>query len=311
MVKVQNGWQDCNIDELETMASQPCSPVSAAAPLQRSRKSSHSLILSPGPVRSVLNGSPVQGDGIPGAATRHALLSGLPHSHPSPASKLQILQETMQPPRTYESFWKERSAHRSHPRSPAQAPYRHQPSLAPPADIKSHEAFSSSGLNASGQPRVHGKSRSLGSPFKHPSNNNDTAYTVPITPPPLSSMKPPPMRTPSQNAAMEADAVETLLFMSSPENAHPRSAAAHIPSSRLPTHWPRISHDNNQQQRSSLAPANGNGIPTYPKARLQATTSDQNSPRKKRDTRDIDEILDDVVSSSDGDDDDDLSPGAR
>ena len=67
------------------------------------------------------------------------------------------------------------------------------PSLAPPVDIHSS--------SASGRP--HSKSR-------------PQIATNPSTPP-----RPPrpAQRTPSQNAAMEADAIETLLFMSSPGNS--------------------------------------------------------------------------------------------
>ena len=285
------------------MASQPCSPVSAAAPSQRSRRSSHSVLFRPGTSRSVLNGSPIHGDDVPGTVTRHATQNGFPHSHPSPTSNAQMSKETVQSPRTYESFWRERSGHHFYPRSPDQAPQRHQPTLAPPADIKSHEAF-----NAFGSSRIHAKSRSLGSPFQNPSKSHNAASAVSITPPPLSTMKPPPMRTPSQNAAMEADAVETLLFMSSPENAHPRSAAAPIPSSHLPTDRPRLNHLG-QQQQSYLAPARGHRIPMSTKAKVSATTNDQSSPRKKRDTRDIDQMLD-VLSSSD-DDDDNSMPDTR
>lgn len=44
----------------------------------------------------------------------------------------------------------------------------------------------------------------------------------------VSTSSPSPKRTPSQNAAMEADAVETLLFMASPGNSsyHPNTSAA-------------------------------------------------------------------------------------
>lgn len=46
-------------------------------------------------------------------------------------------------------------------------------------------------------------------------------------------------RTPSQNAAMEADAVETLLFMASPNNSgyHPHSQASHESSLRSTQHF--------------------------------------------------------------------------
>ncbi|PGH18333.1 hypothetical protein AJ80_04511 [Polytolypa hystricis UAMH7299] len=66
--------------------------------------------------------------------------------------------------------------------------------------------------------------------------SNNTGSTVPGTPPQSQLLRPtstpaaaavpwPKQRTPSQNALMEQDAIETLLFMSSPENSgyHPNS----------------------------------------------------------------------------------------
>lgn len=81
---------------------------------------------------------------------------------------------------TYESFWRDHSD--SHP------------SLAPPADIHPRRPAHAH------PPRIHTSMHA--SPYASPS--------TPTTPKP---------RTPSQNAAMEKDAVETLVFMSSPKNS--------------------------------------------------------------------------------------------
>ncbi|RMZ82512.1 hypothetical protein DV737_g1977, partial [Chaetothyriales sp. CBS 132003] len=90
--------------------------------------------------------------------------------------------------------------------------------LAPPADIKPssrrrpspNDAFALLGLTAS--PMSHGPS-----PAVRPSTSQ---------------------RTPSQKAAMEADAVETLLFMASPNNSgyHPPAHASHLSSLRSARH---------------------------------------------------------------------------
>ena len=299
MVKVQNGWQDCSIDELETMASQPNSPVSASALSQRSRRSSHSMSFRPGTSGSTLNGSQLHSNGMTKASARPAKQNGLLHSHPSPRSKSHAPQTNFQPPRTYESFWEERSSRHPHPRPPAQGGGQGcWPTLAPPADIVPQDTH-----GAIRPRRVHAKTQSLGSPF-HQSSKSYNLPATPSTPTHHAAMRPPPKRTPSQSAAMEADAVETLLFMSSPENAHPRSAAASIPSTRTQICSP-ISHISGQHQphnpRGTFARTDGNGRPTVefiPPATLRDVTFSKN----KTESADIDQILDDVLSSSDDED---------
>lgn len=58
---------------------------------------------------------------------------------------------------------------------------------------------------------------------RRPASSMKPIIAVPSTPPRLQTSAAIKQRTPSQNAAMEADAIETLLFMSSPGNSgyHP------------------------------------------------------------------------------------------
>jgi hypothetical protein len=119
------------------------------------------------------------------------------------------------------------------------------PRLAPPADIVS---VSNSGDNRRRRPNPNTISMDKNSnPYcrhrRHCSEQDlhvlnkrsgPTTFLTPGTPPPrpsqipssfqtpapsITSQRPPSRRTPSQNALMEQDAIETLLFMSSPENS--------------------------------------------------------------------------------------------
>ena len=87
------------------------------------------------------------------------------------------------------------------------------PSLAPSADIVSRE------------PRRSNATKKLPPPLQ---TNNLGTELAPRTPPPQRQSK---IRTPSQQAEVEKDAVETLLFMSSPgvPGYHPRGATARTP----------------------------------------------------------------------------------
>ena len=87
------------------------------------------------------------------------------------------------------------------------------PSLAPSVDIISRE------------PRRSNATKKLPPPLQ---TNNLGTEMAPRTPPPQRRSK---IRTPSQQAEVEKDAVETLLFMSSPgvPGYHPRGAIARTP----------------------------------------------------------------------------------
>ena len=107
----------------------------------------------------------------------------------------------------YESFWRNREA--SGTSRPTEA-HIVGPSLAPPADIVARA------------PRRSDVTRKQPPPLR---TNNLGTDSAPITPPPKGQSK---IRTPSQQAEVEKDAVESLLFMSSPGNSayHPPGAFA-------------------------------------------------------------------------------------
>lgn len=110
---------------------------------------------------------------------------------------------------------------------PAKLDMSQIPKLAPPADIVARNGASAPRRRPN--PNLsHNDDRNNDATFKSPdkpslsqqssNSSSQTNFLTRDTPPPL----PPPaagQRTPSQNALMEQDAIETLLFMSSPENS--------------------------------------------------------------------------------------------
>ena len=135
--------------------------------------------------------------------------------------------------RTYESFWREHSMNA--PSKPLQIPPMKSspgPSLAPPADILPRSR------PEAGTPDTPHFFAARSPRLDSPISNRDGS---PATPGKQRSS----IRTASQNAAMEKDAVETLLFMSSPGNSghHPPGRRSDNPTTTL------------QQQRNFPRPA--------------------------------------------------------
>lgn len=217
MVKVQNGWESHNIDEVERL-SQQASPIYAMPRLQNLDDASepnhgpeqvkftmaaHHANLTPD-----LTHSTTQNRGGPTSERR------TPHSNSPIYSPRSALAS-----RTYESFWREHSMNA--PAKPFQTPVKSSPgpSLAPPADILPRSRPETGTLDtphifAARSPKRDGPAMN-----DRPISNRDLS---PATPAKQRST----IRTASQNAAMEKDAVETLLFMSSPGNS------GHVPSGR-------------------------------------------------------------------------------
>ncbi|KAI0595687.1 hypothetical protein F4775DRAFT_567897 [Biscogniauxia sp. FL1348] len=188
MVKVNNGWQSHSIDEVESLASQAASPTSSSSTLHGRQGASAS------PRVTV-------------AAPRYAA-SNPPSTATSPTMLLPPLG------RTYESFWRENSS--KHPSSTS--PISQAPTLAPPAPI---------------QPRQpgHTNSRRNSNARYNPaflSHSHHVSPHTPAQPSPLqntpgqrSSRAPnvdPILFSPHQNVR-EQEALETLMFMSSPGNS--------------------------------------------------------------------------------------------
>ena len=198
MLKVQNGWQDQSLSELENLASQQASPMSAASEKRRSFQ------LSPkGEAQSPRS----SGRPLGSSSDQHVLtsprkrVSSKEHYSGSPENPLGSASSSQAS--TYEAFWREHSNTNASSRLPPSQTQQQQvgPSLAPPVDIRPRTHWQQ-GFSAGRQPPP----LQIGSHPSTPQRRPNTAT-----------------RTPSQQAAVEKDAVETLLFMSSPGNSgyHP------------------------------------------------------------------------------------------
>ncbi|CAG8962301.1 hypothetical protein HYFRA_00005356 [Hymenoscyphus fraxineus] len=201
MVKVNNGWQSNSIGEVESLASQAASPTSSSSTLHGRRN----LVTSP---RTAI--ASIQGQSGSGS-----------NSSSQQTVDFDLYSANGQPTRTYESFWRDHSvAHNPSPRHYQVSPPSR--SLAPPADIRPTPTSRRSGTpKFSKPPTIPG----------HNSNSSLLSNT-PLTPN-RDMREGPRIHTPTQKTLQEQDAIETLLFMSSPGNsgnmAHtfpPRSQAS-------------------------------------------------------------------------------------
>ena len=189
MVKVNNGWQSNTIEEIESLASQAGSPTSSTSTLQGRRN----LLTSP----------------------RTAIANIQSHNsvtyNQRPAADFDLYSRE-QPSRTYESFWRDHSTttyptHR-HVQAPATSPPLSK-ALAPPADI--HPTPSS---RRSSTPK-------FTKPPTIPTHGSNSPYqnSAPRTPHRTDFRENIVIQTPTQKTIQEQDAIETLLFMSSPGNS--------------------------------------------------------------------------------------------
>ncbi|OHE90801.1 hypothetical protein CORC01_13907 [Colletotrichum orchidophilum] len=186
MLKVNHGWQSHSIDEVESMASQAASPTSSHSTLQGRQE------LSASPRANMARYAPVS------AATTAS-------SGPSPA--------------TYESFWKDgqRSAQTS-ASPPAPSQNQNVLTLAPPAPIQPSRPMGGHNPRRNSNPRYtptllsHSHSASPHTPSQS-SNNAMPSQRFGRTP-----NIDPNLFSPHQDVR-EQDAIESLLFMSSPGNS--------------------------------------------------------------------------------------------
>ncbi|KAI2468484.1 hypothetical protein F4781DRAFT_266533 [Annulohypoxylon bovei var. microspora] len=185
MVKVNNGWQGHSIDEVESLASQAASPTSSNSTLH----GRHGTSASPR---------------IPIAPTRHRASSNATSPtfhHPSQG-------------RTYESFWREGNAKGS----TLTSPISQVPTLAPPAPIQPRQP-------SQAHPRRSSNARFAPAYLTHP---HHASPHTPAQPSPLQTTPgqgtirtpnvDPILFSPHQNVR-EQEALETLMFMSSPGNS--------------------------------------------------------------------------------------------
>lgn len=193
MVKVNNGWQSCSIDEVESLASQAGSPTSSTSTLHGRRN----IITSPRTAIATLQSQP----------------SSVSQAVQAPTSDFDLYPRGDQPSRTYESFWRDHSTpNYPTPRQSTQTPVVSPPaskSLGPPADIRPTVS-----TRRSGTPK-------FSKPPSIPNHGSNSPYntSAPRTPLRTDFRDNPIIQTPVQKTIQEQDAIETLLFMSSPGNS--------------------------------------------------------------------------------------------
>lgn len=275
MLKVQNGWQDQSLSELENLASQQASPMSAA-----SEKKRHFQFSPRGEAQSPRS----SGRPIGPSSDQHFLTSPRKRVSPqehypgSPGNPLGSASSSQAS--TYEAFWREHSNTNASSRLPPSDTQQQQqagPSLAPPADIRPRTHWQQ-GVGASRQPPP----LQIGSHPSTPQRRPNTAT-----------------RTPSQQAAVEKDAVETLLFMSSPGNSgyHPHiptGARTSLAANAVPTRQPLTE---GQSRSRPVAASN-----TTRKQESSNASRPEGAPLSALSERDFDKVLDQMSDPSSDDD---------
>ena len=298
MVKVQNGWETRNINDLEThITSSQASPISTTSTLRQPYEFSRPGSSSTQPDRS--SGGLMQlserstatatPERVSTAPHHHIGTAGLDYAYPRPSSA------TQSPPsansgRTYESFWREHS-HSSNTSRPITSSLSvakpTAPSLAPPVAITPRIAA-----------RRTNASSSQHAPRLKTNTTTKTHATMPATPPP------PQVHTPRQNTAEDIDAIETLVFMSSPKNSgyHPSPQRVNQSSQSSMPKTPLRQHIESFVERRA-------GFPSEQEADLSPGGG---APRLQSEA-DIDRMLDEMsdASSSSGEDGGAMDSGTR
>ena len=271
MVKVQNGWQDQSLSQLEHIASQQGSPVSATSEKKRP------FDMSPGHEARFPQAS---ARAFPASSDHHMTTS--PRKQISPQQRYS--QISGEPPgsasssqaSTYEAFWREHSNSNVSRLPLSQSNSLAGPSLAPPVDIQSRNQWRQ-GPGPARQP----PSLQIGSLSGAPSTPQRRPHTA--------------TRTPSQQAAVEKDAVETLLFMSSPGNSgyHQYASASTttpLRTTMIPDHQPSMDGQSQSQ-------------PVIADTRQQESSMALRPGKTTLSGRDIDMMLDQISDGSSDDDD--------
>ena len=203
-VKVQHGWENHSISELERMTSNQGSPLSASPHTARGYDTppahyspvDHSLTAR-GPRQVSTNTPPEYNYSSPprlGATRSSGNLSQ------SLAASRTTTIPIAQPNETYEQFWQSHSNNTIPQTRGPTLPSPNVPSLAPPVELSSRTAAATKQK----PPPLH--------------TNQQFPGHLPSTPPPRGNVLA-KMRTPSQQAAVEQDALEGLLSMNSPANS--------------------------------------------------------------------------------------------
>lgn len=214
MVKVQHGWQAHSLGEVETLASQHVSSPTTTSTTFSGRRPPFTS-----PRAEIAASLRCQWSGSSDETTAHRDFAKHPHPpkhlngivQPGPRPATSPYTSTM---RAQESYLRKSSPNTT-PRSSQAYHASQKPYLAPPVDI------------------VSGSRRRPAQIATNIPTSNPQSYptVIPATPPlnPQAALSA-KQRTPSQNRAMEQDAIETLLFMSSPGNSGHRSNMTEISS---------------------------------------------------------------------------------
>ena len=255
MVKVNHGWQAHSIDQVETLASHAASPASSASTVHlRHESSSASPQLSAVSHRGSNNTTPATGP-------HHQYSSGRPG----------------------DAQW--RDSPQSTSRGSSASPVKASHGLAPPVSIQPSQplgnprrepnprhapAFLSSAHHTSPRAGLHT------SPYLAPGRQHRPAMTEAMLVSPHTNVR-------------EQDAIESLLFMSSPGNsanlkhAFPSSASQPLPAAHAPSH-PRTALPTSQPRKSLPS-----GRPAPHHARSQSQTTKRVGFEKSPSAMDIDD----------------------
>ncbi|MCJ1237084.1 hypothetical protein MMC14_005068 [Varicellaria rhodocarpa] len=235
MVKVQNGWESRTIDEVETLASQQTSPVSALSSSQRSYEAPYVDMMDLYRERS---GFQQSSERTTAASSQPLTATHLPSNSLGQSSGYQYSSKPTYPI----SGHSDGSIQKHHTRKSSKqtlTPQSHTgaqaPSLAPPLELGSrHFRRPVQGRVQPPPPDTHSLSN------LSTSSSRSASSAVPATPPPKRT---PVTKTTSQKdaaiekAAMEKDAIETLIFMSSPGNSQYHLTNSQLPSTPLRNHF--------------------------------------------------------------------------
>ena len=273
MVKVQNGWQDRTIDEVESLASRQSSMAPPTPTMQQTqgsprREGLYPITIGHSSDRSTAlpreRSSTPHGSGRP-SPKGHNIVGGQALLYPNP-----------EPPR---SIQQHSNGSRNGPSYHGKHSTNQSPRLAPAFDVPPFDA------RRAAQPHP---PRLKTNNFSNLSNHS-TASTLlsnpPSTPPPKHASL---AKSPSSTTPMEQDAIETLLTMSSPGNSQHGPMYGHLPGSPLRNHLRpserRVRSAKQDMQRS------------YP------TSPGQASSVKLRTDEDVDRYLDQMSKDDESSD---------
>lgn len=240
MIKVQHGWETRSLSEIEALTSQQLSPISTTA-TTASLQLNFSTMSYPTFTQSS-DRSTATPEATHTAPHLHNGTTALDYAYPRSQSDPAFSPD--HPSRTYEQFW------RDHPS--ASLPRPTGPSLAPPVDIQPR--------------RSNGPSLSAYQPLSLQTNhtNSTTTSSATLSTPTKPHPRAPAIRTPSQKAKMEKDAVETLLFMSSPSHSALRSARTSVKKVGFATERALTGFSSDEEHDNDAAPAAKGGVALSP-----------------------------------------------